>query len=114
MALGLASTVFAPWYSSQAFVDHDVYVGNPLPLVDWVVSGLAIGAAIWPPLARFAGALGLLSVLLTILLMWGDGAEGLSVFPGYGLGASTLFALALLWLDAVERKSAAPSSTHTP
>lgn len=59
--LGVAA--FMPWYS-QALVDRDTYLGNPLPLIDWVVLGAAVAVLVRPQLAMVAGIIGLADVMV--------------------------------------------------
>lgn len=51
----LAASTMLPWYTSQALIDSDRYVGNPLPLVDWVVAGVAVVAVGVPRIRLLAG-----------------------------------------------------------
>jgi hypothetical protein len=103
LALALATTPLLPWYSSQARIDRDTYIGNPLPLVDWLVVGLAVAAVILVRLARVAAVSALVSVGVTLLLMYGDAAEGVSVAFGYGMPVSAILAALLLRAGAPER-----------
>jgi hypothetical protein len=103
LALALATTPFLPWYSSQARIDSDTYIGNPLPLVDWLVVGLAVVAVIQVRLAMVAAVSALVSVGVTLVMMYGDAAEGLSVAFGYGMPVSAILAVLLLRTDARER-----------
>ncbi len=97
-AASLAVTVFMPWYSSQAQVDHDTYLGNPLPWIDWLLLGLTLATVIRPQLAVAAAVVGLVDVTLGALLMYGDSAEGLdvSLLPGLPLAAAASVALFIL------------------
>lgn len=103
-AVALGAATFMPWYSSQALIDHDTYLGNPLPLIDWVVLFAAVAVAIRPQLASVAAVVGLISVALGGLLMWGDSAEGLRVTmePGLPLAFGACIGL-LLFRPKVEQ-----------
>jgi hypothetical protein len=103
LALALATTPLLPWYSSQARIDRDTYIGNPLPLVDWLVVGLAVAAVIQVRLAMVAAASALVSVGATLLLMYGDFSEGISVAFDYGMPVSAILAGLLLRTGARER-----------
>lgn len=92
----LAAATFMPWYSSQARLDRDTYLGNPLPLIDWVVLFAALAVVVRPQLARIAAAAGLIAVALGGLLMWGDSAEGIHVSLEPGLPLAFVACLALL------------------
>jgi hypothetical protein len=94
----LAVAAFMPWYSSQAQVDHDTYLGNPLPWIDWLLLVAALAAVARPQIAVVAGAVGLVDVALGSLLMYGDAAEGLdvSLLPGLPLAAAASLALLIL------------------
>jgi preprotein translocase subunit Sec61beta len=92
----VAIAAFLPWYSSQAQVDQDTYIGNPLPWIDWVVVALAALTLIWPRVGLATAAVGLISVASAGLLMYGDASEGLEVSLGPGLPLSAAAALALL------------------
>ena len=94
----LAAAAFLPWYSSQAQIDHDTYLGNPLPLIDWVVLVAALAVIMRPQLAVLAGALGLVDVALGALMLYGDVAEGLHVSLGPGLPLATVASVDLLLL----------------
>lgn len=91
----LAVTAFLPWYSSQAQVDHDTYLGNPLPWIDWLLLVTALATVVRPRIAIIAGALGLVDVALGSVLMYGDAAEGLdvSLLPGLPLAAAASLAV---------------------
>jgi hypothetical protein len=95
-AVALATTPLLPWYSSQARIDSDTHIGNPLPLVDWLVAGLAVAAVIQVRLAMVAAVSALVSVGVTLLLMYGDAAEGVSVTFGYGIPIAVVLAALLL------------------
>jgi hypothetical protein len=93
----VAIAAFVPWYSSQAQVDQDIYVGNPLPWIDWVLVALAAVTLVWPRVGLAAATVGLISVASVGLLMYGDAAEGLdiSVRPGLPLAAAAALMLLL-------------------
>ena len=91
-----AIAAFLPWYSSQAQVDRDIYIGTPLPWIDWVVVALAAVTLIWPRLGLAAAAVALIRVASVGFLIYGDAAEGLDVSLGPGLPLSAAAALALL------------------
>lgn len=84
-AVVLGAAPFMPWYSSRAIVDRDIYFGNPLPLIDWVVLAAAAVVLIRPRHGPAAAVVGLISVALGGMLMWGDSAEGLRVAIEPGL-----------------------------
>lgn len=92
----LGAAAFMPWYSSQAIVDRDVYLGNPLPLIDWIILAAAAGVLVQPRFAILAGAVGLVDVGLGGILMWGDSAEGLRVTIAPGLPLALTASIALL------------------
>lgn len=94
----LGAAAFMPWYSSQAIVDRDTYLGNALPLIDWVVLGAAVAVLIRPQLAMIGGIIGLVDVMVGALLMWSDSAEGLRVTIGPGLPFAFAASMALLLL----------------
>ncbi len=91
----LAIAAFMPWYSSQPQLDHETYLGNPLPWIDWLLLVVALAAFIRPQFAIGAAAVGLIDVALAGLLMYGDSAEGIDVSlrPGLPLAAVASFAL---------------------
>ena len=95
-AVTLAVVAFMPWYSSQAVVDHETYLGNPLPLIDWVVLGAAIAVLVRPRLATVAAAVGLIDVALGAVAMWVDSAEGIHVSLQPGLPLTLAACVALL------------------
>jgi hypothetical protein len=103
LALALATTPLLPWYSWQARIDRGTYTGNPLPLVDWLVVGLAIAAVIQVRLAMFASVSALVSVGVTLALMYGDASEGVSVAFDYGMPVSAILAALLLRSGAREK-----------
>lgn len=92
----LAVAAFMPWYSSQAIVDHDTYLGNPLPLIDWVVLSATVAVLVRPRLAMVAAALGLIDVALSAVAMWVDSAGGIHVSLQPGLPLALAACLALL------------------
>lgn len=92
----LAAAAFMPWYSSQAKLDQETFLGNPLPLIDWVVLFAALAVVVRPQLARIAAAVGLIDVALGALLMWGDSAEGVRVSLEAGLPLAFVACVALL------------------
>lgn len=94
-ALALAATTFLPWLTSLG----TSFRGSPFPLVDWVVGGVALAAAIRLSLARAAAVTGATSVVVTLLALFVDQAEGQGSSAEYGLGLAML-AVALLWLVA--------------
>lgn len=98
VAAVLAAAAFMPWYSSQARLDQETYLGNPLPLIDWAVLFAAIAVVVRPPLARVATAVGLISVTFGGLLMWADSAEGLGVSVELGFPLALAASLLLLLL----------------
>lgn len=95
-AVVLCAAAFMPWYSSQAIVERDVYLGNPLPLIDWVALAAAVAVLVRPRLAMIAGVIGLVDVTLGALLMSGDSAEGLRVSLEPGLPLALAASVALL------------------
>ena len=110
-ALLLASTAVMPSYSSQALVDFERYIGNPLPLIDPIVALVAMAAALRLPLARWAGG-GLVSSMLTLEMLLADSAEGIEVRVEYGLMLSLALSLLLiatqLFFSRTSRPSAVP------
>lgn len=97
-ATALAVAAFLPWYSSQARLDHDTYLGNPLPWIDWLLLVIAVATILRPQIALVAGAVGLIDVGLGALLMYGDAAESLdvSLLPGVPLAAAASLVLLIL------------------
>jgi hypothetical protein len=108
MAAVLAAAAFIPWYASQALVDHDTYIGNPLPLIDWLLVAVALAAIIHPQLARPAAIIGLISVGLAGLLMYGDAAEGVKVQLLPGLPLAVIASAALLAASTQDRRERQP------
>ncbi len=98
-ALVLALATVLPWYTSKALVDQDRYIGNPFPLVDWLVAGLAVVAIALPRKAKAAAVAGCISVGLTVLAYFVDSAEGLTATIEYGLVLAGLSSAAL-WFNA--------------
>ena len=96
LAVVLAASTLLPWYTSQALVDTDRYIGTPLPLVDWVVVALCVLVLVVPRSRRVAGGVGLASAAVTALMMLGESAEGVQVRPGIGLVVAALTGVALL------------------
>ena len=111
-ALLLASTAVMPSYSSQALVDFERYIGNPLPLIDPIVALVAMAAALRPPFARWAGGVGLVSSMLTFGMLLADSAEGIEVRVEYGpmlsLALSLLLIVTQLFFSRTSRSSAVP------
>lgn len=105
LALVLALATVLPWLTSRGEVDEDRYVGNPFPLVDWLLSASALAAAVRPRLVALAALVGGVSVSLTLLALSIDRAEGLDSSPEYGLVLAAI-ASALLWVGW--RKRAGP------
>lgn len=114
-AAALAVTAFIPWYSSHAQVDHDAYLGNPLPWIDWLLLGLALTTVIQPQLAVVAAVVGLIDVTLGALLMYGDSAEGLAVslLPGLPLAAAASVALLIFRPKPDSPKRSQPTVERT-
>jgi hypothetical protein len=108
MAAVLAAAAFIPWYSSQALVDHETYIGNPLPLIDWLLVAVALAAVIRPQLARPAAIIGLISGGLAGLLMYGDAAEGVKVQLLPGLPLAVIASAALLVASTQDRRERQP------
>jgi hypothetical protein len=96
LSVVLATTPFLPWYTSEAKIDRDTYIGNPLPLVDWLVVALAVAALVRVRLARVAALSALVSVGLTLLAAYVDFAEGISVTPNYGMAVTAVVGALLL------------------
>jgi hypothetical protein len=94
VVLGIAA--FMPWYSSQALVDQDTYLGNPLPWIDWILLLEAVTTVLRPQLASVAAVIGLVDVSLGALLMFADAAEGLAVSLLPGLPLALVAAACLL------------------
>lgn len=94
----LGAATFMPWYSSQAIADRDTYLGNPLPLINWLVLAAAGLVLVRPRAAPAVALIGLISVALAALLMWGDAAEGLRVAiqPGLPVALGACVALVVL------------------
>jgi peptidoglycan/LPS O-acetylase OafA/YrhL len=68
-----------------------------------LVVGLAVAAVIQVRLAMVAAASALVSVGATLLLMYGDFSEGISVAFDYGMPVSAILAGLLLRTGARER-----------
>ena len=98
VAVALVVAQFLPWYSSQALIDSDMYIGNPLPAVDWFVGALSLAAVLFPRLLRLAALAVFGSVGLTLVVMYGDHAEGVSVAFEYGIVVAAASAALGLWL----------------
>lgn len=92
----LAAAAFMPWYSSQARLDQETFLGNPLPLIDWVVLVAAIAVLVRPRLAMVAAAVGHIDVGLGALAIWFDDAKGLGVSLHAGLPLAFAACIALL------------------
>jgi hypothetical protein len=108
-ALLIGLTVFLPWYESQARIEHDTYLGNPLPYIDWVVLGLALMTAMQPRLGKVLIAFALGSILVTSSMAAYDLSEGLSISIGYGLVAAILLCLAMFVLGRRDVRTGAKS-----
>lgn len=106
MALLMLIAVSLPWYSSHAQVDHDTYIGNPLPIIDWVVMMAAVITIIWPRIAFATGILGLIHATLGWLAAYVDSAEGIRVSILPGLPLATAASLALLVAQRQARSAA--------
>ncbi|MGH9252460.1 MAG: hypothetical protein ACRD0W_23505 [Acidimicrobiales bacterium] len=106
--------MFLTWYSSQALIDFDRYVGNPLPAVDWIVAATAILAVgerkLWLP----AGVIGLVSAGMTAYMMYYEAAEGLEVSLGVGLVVAFAASVGLLLSRRWHRASRAESRPASP
>jgi hypothetical protein len=96
LAVVLALSTFMPWFTSRGSIDEDRYVGNPYPLIDWLVCGVALATAVVPRVARAALVVGAVSVSLTLLGLYVDRAEGLRSSVEYGFAVAAL-ATVLLW-----------------
>lgn len=105
LALVLALATVLPWLTSRGAADEDRYVGNPFPLVNWLLSASALAAAVRPRLVALAALVGGISVSLALLALSIDRAEGLDSSAEYGLVLAAV-ASALLWVGW--RKSASP------
>lgn len=92
----LAAGAFMPWYSSQARIDQETYLGNPLPLIDWVVLFAPLAVVIRPHFAIVAAAAGLIDVALGASAMWFGAAEGLHVSLHAGLPLAFAASIALI------------------
>lgn len=79
-----------PWITSRGFLDASTYIGNPFPLIDWFVFGAATAAAVVPRLAKVAVIIGGVSIMLTLVALSVDLAEGLSSSPEHGLVLAAL------------------------
>lgn len=95
LAAFLAIAAFMPWYSSQALVDHDTYLGNPLPWIDWLLLTAALVTIVRPQLRVPTVVIALIDVTLGWMLMYGDSAEGLdvSLLPGLPLATAATVGL---------------------
>lgn len=110
VAVGLALTTFMPWFTSRGIFDSDPYTGNPFPLVDWVVAGAAMACAVLPRLAKTAAIIAAVSIVVTLLALYVDTAEGLDSSIEYGVVLAAL-ASVLLWLPS-RRPKGVRSSRH--
>ena len=110
LALVLALAAALPWLTSRGAVDEDRYVGNPFPLVDWLLSASALAAAIRPRLVGLAALVGGVSVSLALLALSVDRAEGLDSSAEYGLVLAAVVS-ALLWVAWHKPASRMPPSS---
>jgi hypothetical protein len=99
VAVGLAATTFLPWFTTRGSVDATRYSGNPFPVVDWVVAGVAVAAALVLALRTLAAVVGAVSAGLTLLAFSVDRAEGLPSSIEYGLVLAAVASI-LLWLGS--------------
>ena len=98
-ALAVVASSFMPTYTSVAKVESDTYLGNPLPLVDWIVAGMAFFTALFAPrLATVAATLALFSLGFTAFSALVDASSGPSVSVEFGLLFGAVAAGLLLWV----------------
>jgi hypothetical protein len=100
-----------PWYSSQAQLERETYLGNPLPWIDWVLLAAALASVFRPRLARATAIIALVDVALAVLMMSGDAAEGLEVDLLPGIALATVAAIALLMTAGAAQRRSAPASS---
>jgi hypothetical protein len=80
-------------------VESDTYLGNPLPLVDWIVAGVAFFMALFAPrLATVAATLALFSLGFTAFSALVDAGSGPPVSVEFGLPLGAVAAGLLLWV----------------
>ena len=97
--LAVVASSFMPTYTSVAKVESDTYLSNPLPLVDWIVEGVALFTALFAPrLATVAATLALFSLGFTAFSALVDAGSGPSVSVEFGLPFGAVAAGLLLWL----------------
>ena len=98
-ALAVVASSFMPTYTSVAKVESDTYLGNPFPLVDWIVAGLAFFTALFAPrLATAAATLALFSLGFTAFGAMVDAGSGPSVSVEFGFPFGAVAAGLLLWV----------------
>jgi hypothetical protein len=96
-ALAVIASSFMPTYTSVGKVESDTYLGNPLPLVDWIVAGVAFFTALFAPrLATVASTLALFSLGFTAFIALVDAGSGPSVNVEFGLTLGAVAAGLLL------------------
>ena len=105
-ALAVVASSFMPTYSSVGKIEpevdskaeSDTYLGNPLPLVDWIVAGVALFTALFAPrLATVAASLALFSLGFIAFSALADAVSGPSVSVELGLPFGAAAGL-LLWV----------------
>ncbi|MGH2703201.1 MAG: hypothetical protein ACRDJ2_15675 [Actinomycetota bacterium] len=79
--------------------ESDTYLGNPLPLVDWIVAGAALFTALFaPPLATTTATLAFFSLGFTGFSALVDANSGPAVSVEFGLPFGAAAAGLLLWV----------------
>ncbi|MGH2702328.1 MAG: hypothetical protein ACRDJ2_11215 [Actinomycetota bacterium] len=105
-ALAVVASSFMPTYTSVGNIEpelderaeSDAYLGNPLPLADWIVAGVALFTAFFAPrLATAAATLALFSLGFTAFSALADAGSGPSVSVEFGLPLGAAAAGLLLW-----------------